>query len=126
GAWMLDRRIARTSRPDRYYAAFEFIIGIWSLVSIPAIILTNDIALRTIGIDPSPLRQWLVAFIGPFIALLPATFSMGATWPAIERFASPLVSARTIVAGLYAANTLGAVAGIIGSSFWLMPALGLS
>ncbi|HKQ19435.1 MAG TPA: hypothetical protein VJW75_06770, partial [Candidatus Eisenbacteria bacterium] len=46
-------------------------------------------------------------------ALLPATAAMGATLPAMERFAAPLTDDGKCVAALYGLNTLGAVVGVL-------------
>jgi len=78
-----------------------------------------------IGLEPSALRHWTVAFALPFLALLPATAAMGATLPAMERFVFPLATDGRCIGAIYAANTLGAVAGILLSAFVIVPALGL-
>ncbi|NBS95470.1 MAG: methyltransferase domain-containing protein, partial [Betaproteobacteria bacterium] len=54
--------------------------------------------------------------------LLPATAAMGATLPAIER---QLSGAASRLGGLYAANTLGAVLGVLAVVFVAIPTLGL-
>jgi spermidine synthase len=54
------------------------------------------------------------------LLLLPAVMAMGASFPAMHRF----MQGRCIGA-LYAANTLGAFAGILIVTWWLMPAIGL-
>jgi len=81
-------------------------------------------ALRLTGAEPAPLWQWLVAFLGTFVLLLPATAAMGATLPAMERLTRH-GHGRSIGA-LYGANTLGAVVGVLATAFWLIPALGLA
>src|SRR5213080_3011297 len=125
GAWTLDGVIARSHRPGRWYAGLEILIGLWGLVSTAVIPLANQLALRLIGLEPSPLRHWSFAFALPFSALLPATAAMGATLPAMERFLAPLTLHGRCVGALYAANTSGAVAGILLNAFFLAPALGL-
>ncbi len=82
--------------------------------------------LALIGPQPSATWHWFVAFFGTALLLLPATVAMGATLPAMERvFAS--TSARNIsISALYAANTAGAVVGVIAAAFWLVPQLGLA
>src|SRR5688500_18792027 len=52
--------------------------------------------------------------------LVPAVVAMGASFPAMVRF----MQGRGIGA-LYAANTLGAVIGIVVVTWWLLPAVGL-
>jgi spermidine synthase len=80
GAWTFDRRIARSRQPGRWYAALEAVIGLWAFVSVALIPFANSAALRLVGIDPSALRHWIIAFAIPLLALLPATVAMGATF----------------------------------------------
>lgn len=63
-------------------------------------------------------------FLSAFLILLPATFGMGASLPAMAALARTAANSRVIAAS-YAANTLGAMAGALLSAFALMPALGL-
>jgi len=124
GAWKLDPLIARSRSPGRWYGCLEILIGAWGFLSAALIPVANRVALPLIGLEPSPLRHWLIAFLVPSLALLPATAAMGATLPAMERFASPLLVHGRCVGSIYASNTLGAVVGILASTFVLMPALG--
>jgi len=124
GAWSLDKAISRSERPGRWYTALETIIGGWAFLSTLLIPLANKAALPLMGIDPSPLRHWTVAFLLPFLAILPATAAMGATFPAMERFIAPLSEDRRCIGGIYAANTFGAVAGVLLGVFVIAPALG--
>src|SRR5436190_7025158 len=88
GSWALDRRVSVSLLPLRWYAALELVIGAWGFVSTLLIPFANNLALSAIGLDPSPFRHWLVAFVFPLLALLPATAAMGATFPAMERAVS--------------------------------------
>src|SRR6266508_3671188 len=124
GAWRLDGFIARSQAPGCWYGFLEILIGAWGFLSAALIPLANQAALPLIGLDPSPLRHWLIAFMLPSFALLPATAAMGATLPAMERFVSPLLAHGRCVVALYASNTLGAVVGILASTFVIVPALG--
>ena len=124
GAWALDGLLSRSRRPACWYGWLEILIGLWGLLSTALIPLANQSALRLIGLEPSGLHQWSVAFAIPFLTLLPATAAMGATLPAVERVVAPLVAGGRCVGGLYAANTLGAVVGILTSAFAMVPALG--
>jgi spermidine synthase len=123
GAWQLAR--ARADNAGRYYALLEIIIGCWAAITPFLIPATNRLAMSWIGLNPSPFRHWLVAFVIPFFVLLPATAAMGATLPVIERFVTPRTLCGQSVGALYAANTLGAVAGVLGSTFVILPRLGL-
>lgn len=126
GAAKLDHIICRSHRPGRWYAWLEILIAAWSCFSVVIIPQINEAALKLIGLDPSPLHHWTIAFALPFLVLLPATAAMGATLPAMERFVSPLVRDGRCLGALYAANTLGAVTGVVSSAFIVVPALGLS
>ena len=124
GAWFLDGPINRGTNSARWYAGIEFAIAAFGLLSALVIPLVNDLALALTGAEPAAFRQWLVVFALPFLTLLPATAAMGATLPAMERFLAPYSSDGRCVGALYAANTLGAVFGVLGSVFLLMPTLG--
>lgn len=126
GAWGFDARISRSRRPGRWYAALEATIGVWSLALIALIPAANDLAGPMIGIEPSALRHWGVAFLLPFVLLLPATAAMGATLPAMERLVLRLQGGGQAVGGLYAANTAGAVIGTIVTTLWIAPAFGFT
>lgn len=124
GAWFLDRRVACAVNPARWYATLELIIGAFGAISAILIPMVNHVALRLAGATPAPWQQWAIVFILPFLALLPATAAMGATLPAMERFLRGHTSDGRCIGALYAANTVGAVLGTLGSVFVLMPALG--
>lgn len=125
GAWALDGRMARRFGPGPYYALLEFVIGAWAFLSPALIPLVNDWARVLLGPAPAPVLHWLVAFALAFVALLPATAAMGGTLPAMERFLAPLVAGQRCLGTIYSANTLGAVAGTLGLTFFVTPALGL-
>lgn len=122
GAQVLGRTLARSRWPGRWYAGCELLLLGWGLaltVTMPSLI---DATARLIGPEPSVLRHWTVAFLFPFLLLLPASAAMGATLPALER---QLSTARSRLGGLYAANTFGAVLGLLLAVFVLMPHVGL-
>jgi spermidine synthase len=122
GAQMLGRTLARSRWPGRWYAGCELLLAAWGLaltVAMPSLI---DATARLIGPEPSVLRHWTVAFLFPFLLLLPASAAMGATLPALERQLSTM---RSRLGGLYAANTFGALLGLLLAVFVLMPHVGL-
>jgi spermidine synthase len=124
GAWSLDRRVSVSPAPGRWYASLEMLIGVWAVVLVFLIPSGNFLATRLMGVSPTPFRHWTVAFLVPFFLLLPATVAMGATLPAAERLFSRLRRDGWSVGGLYAANTLGAMAGTMLTTFVIAPALG--
>lgn len=123
GARVLGERIERGSRPGRAYAACEAAIATWGVVLMLVLEPVSGLLLRAVGDASSPATQWAVAFAGTFALLLPATAAMGATLPAMQRVLSDWPARR--VGWLYATNTAGALAGVLASGFWLLPALGL-
>ncbi|HVZ73355.1 MAG TPA: MnmC family methyltransferase [Polyangia bacterium] len=124
GAFALGGRVARSARPRRWYVGCELTIAAWSLALVFVMRPFSAAALRLTGAEPSATWQWAVAFVGTFALFLPATAAMGATLPAMERLAAR--DDGRGVAGLYAANTFGAVVGVLASAFALVPGLGLS
>ena len=126
GAFSLDGIIRRSQVPGRWYAALELLIGIWALALVFLIPEFNQILARFVGPEPSLLRHWVSTFIGTFLLLLPATAAMGGTLPAMERLFSALRQDGWSVGGLYGANTFGAVAGTIITTFLLAPWFGFT
>ena len=124
GAWALDGRIRKSQFPGRWYTGLEIVIGTWSLLLIVLIPVFNDVMAVAIGIQPSPLRHWGSVFVGTLLLFLPATVAMGATLPAVERLLTGLAASRRGVAGLYAANTFGAVLGTLVTTIAIVPLIG--
>jgi spermidine synthase len=126
GALALAPSIARSARPERWYAACELTIALWSVVLALLLAPISRWMLDLTGVAPTSGWQWSVAFFGTFFVLLPATAAMGATLPAMERVLAPLSHDGKNIASLYACNTFGAVIGVLASAFWLIPELGLA
>ncbi|HEY0686372.1 MAG TPA: fused MFS/spermidine synthase [Steroidobacter sp.] len=125
GALTLGSRIERTARPARWYAACEIAIGVWSLALIALLDPASNALLTLLGPQPTPVWHWFVAFFGTLVLLLPATMAMGATLPAMERVFAATSLRNVSISALYAANTAGAVLGVLAAAFWLVPQLGL-
>ena len=123
GSLLLARRIERSRQPGRWYARLELLIGIWAVLA--GLVFPSFLPLIStwIGAEPGVLIHWSVAFFVPFVVLLPATMAMGATFPAIERQARAL--GQQALAPTYAANTAGAMAGVLVAVFIFVPDLGL-
>lgn len=124
GAWRCGAWIARSARPGRGYAWLELTIALWALLLIPLMPVFGGALTVAIGPEPGPLRHWLIAFVGPLLILLPATAAMGATLPVLAQVFGRLRTQGYAIGGLYAANTLGAVFGVIAAAFVLAPTLG--
>ena len=126
GSLLLGQRIARSVRPALWYAGCEIAMGLWALTLIPLSPLVGSLVAALVPVDADPNWQWFVAFAFPFFLLLPATLAMGATLPALEAVLARQTAHRTAVGRVYAANTIGAVAGTLATVFLVIPTLGLS
>jgi len=126
GAFTLGRRVETSRRPERWYAACELMMGAWALALVLLMAPAGQLLLALTGEQPNIVWQWSLTFVGTFLLLLPATAAMGATLPAIERVLARKRTSGSALAGLYAANTFGAVLGVLAAAFWLVPAFGLA
>ncbi|WP_343626860.1 fused MFS/spermidine synthase [Roseateles puraquae] len=120
GALALGRRIEASGRPLAWYAGCEAVIGLWGGVLMLGLPAASQAVLALIGPEASAAWHWTVAFGASLLLLLPATAAMGATLPAMARLSTAGLSP------LYAANTAGAVAGVLVTALLLVPAWGLS
>lgn len=126
GAFILDRPIRRAASPRLAYALLEVVIGLWGLVSIWLLPTAARMLPPLLGTEPSPPVLWAVSFAIPALVLLPATAAMGGTLAALEVMIREARGQSRVTAGVYGANTAGAVAGALATAFLLLPMLGLS
>ncbi|MBS0450386.1 MAG: fused MFS/spermidine synthase [Proteobacteria bacterium] len=120
GGWLFGRWADRAGQPWRLYAVLELAAGLLGLAV--------TFALGAIA----PAFVWLDAHIGPaawllplLLVALPATL-LGGTLPVLMRALRPMLDQRAWAGGrLYAANTLGAVAGTLLAAFCFIPWFGL-
>jgi spermidine synthase len=126
GALLLNKAVKKTTTPQRWYAICELVIGVWSLLLITIIPYFNETIAGVIGVQPTPFWHWFVTFLSTLLLLLPATFCMGATLPAIERVFTSLLLQSGKISGLYGLNTFGAMMGALLATFYFIPAFGLS
>src|SRR5688500_667270 len=131
GAAALNRTVVGSRHPIRIYAFCELLIAAYGL-------LLPWLSLRLLAPLPSLLgsvvgdNQSTAALMANLaiasLLLLPATVPMGVTTVAlVEAWRRSLddTERHYSVGRLYAANTLGATAGILASSYWLLPSLGI-
>ena len=126
GAFALDGAIRRTRSPRTIYAALEAVIGFWGLMNIWLLPVAGRALSSLLGTEPAPVLLWAASFALPTLVLLPATMAMGGTLAALERMMREARGGARVSAGVYGANTAGAVAGTLLSTFVLIPAFGFS
>jgi spermidine synthase len=122
GSYAMGRRIAASLAPGRWYAVLEVVIALWGIALTALLPWFNDATYALIGAQPSAVWHWSLAFALPMTLLLPATAAMGMTLPAVER---QLSGTSSRLGGLYAANTFGAVVGVLAVVFIAIPQFGV-
>jgi spermidine synthase len=126
GAFALDGLIRRASSASQVYALLEGAIGVWGVCAIWLLPAAGRALAPLLGTEPSAVLLWTGSFALPTLVLLPATGAMGGTLAALERMLREASADAPIAATVYGANTTGAVAGTLLSTFLLIPAVGLS
>jgi spermidine synthase len=126
GAFALDGLIRRARSPRTVYAALEAVIGLWGLMNVWLLPAAGRALSPLLGTGPGPVLLWAASFALPTLVLLPATVAMGGTLAALERMTREARGDARVSAGVYGANTAGAVAGTLFSTLVLIPAFGFS
>jgi spermidine synthase len=126
GAFALDGVIRRARSPRMIYALLEVVIGTWGVVAVWLLPASGRALAPLLGTEPAPALLWAASFALPTLVLLPATVAMGGTLAALERITREARGDGRVSAGVYGANTAGAVAGALLSTFVLIPWIGLS
>ena len=127
GSAVIGKRLSRIRRPLRAYALVEVAIGAFA-VAFPATSSVVEAAFSAlIQPDTSSGVALAVRAVLSFLILLVPTALMGATLPLLTDFfrRNPRASREWKVGVLYAANTLGAAAGVLISSLVLIEMLGV-
>jgi spermidine synthase len=125
GSALVARMAARLRWHLRWYAGAEAAAALVALGTGPAVELLAAVSAR---LGPEPLSGWGLPLLGRFavawLFLCVPTVAMGATLPLlVERLRGP-TALGVRVARLYAANTFGGVAGVVGAAFVGLPLLG--
>jgi spermidine synthase len=118
------------TRPLRLFALLELGIAACALAIPPLLALVGDGYVAVAGGLPDPPSAVgalpRLYFALACLLLLVPTMLMGATLPVLAGFAvRSAADTGPRIAGLYAANTLGAAAGALAGGWWLVPDFGL-
>ncbi|MEI7837378.1 MAG: fused MFS/spermidine synthase, partial [Planctomycetota bacterium] len=127
GSYLGGRWAQRRGNPLRLFAAIQAAVAVYCLMLPWLIDATMPVyALLYRGTLGWPTLLAVTRFVVcALLLIVPATL-MGATLPVLSRFF--VRSRRRVglsVGTLYAVNTFGAVAGVVGAGFWLIPSLGV-
>jgi spermidine synthase len=122
GDALLLRAYDRVRRPLRWLGAVEMLIGLSVLVAAVAYGLLKYL-------DFKLLTSWNAAVVlmavRAGVVLLPGALLFGMTFPLVARVAVPgMGTLGRDLGGVYAANTLGGIAGSLAAGFLLVPFLG--
>ncbi|MEQ1910821.1 MAG: fused MFS/spermidine synthase [Vicinamibacterales bacterium] len=117
GSLFAPRLIAKTRHPLMVYAALELAIGVMGLGLLVAMPLVTRIYVAIGGVGPAGV---LVRALVAAVCLLPPTFAMGATLPAVARWVESSPQGRAWLGLFYAGNLAGAVAGCLVTGFYLL------
>lgn len=126
GAFLFGRVADRVKAPLRLYGLLEVGVGLYALI-FPHLLdaLTGVYLAVAPGLEGAP--RTVVKLLCAALALVPPTLLMGGTLPAVTRsLGDDVEAARKDLPVLYAANTLGAAAGVLLIGLLFMPTLGLS
>lgn len=127
GSTVGGRIVDRIRDPLRMYGILELVLV--------AVVLATPISFGLIGdlyrglypsLENAPLALALVRVSLAVLALAPATILMGATLPTLTRHLTRTVDLSSASSRLYAANTIGAIAGTVVAGIILIELLGLS
>lgn len=129
GSWLGKSLVPRVRRPLLWYGAIEIGIGLYAL-AFTAILHAFTPALAAAyqtDADTLPLTYQFLRFGLAAAVLVPPTTLMGATLPLImQSFVEKDDELGRYGGRFYAINTLGALAGTLGSAFLLVPQLGIA
>jgi spermidine synthase len=117
GSLMLSRVISRKHHPLKVYAALELGVGAFGLLALVLLPIAGSVYLAIAG---HGMPGFLLRGVAAAICLLPPTFAMGATLPAIARWVETTPRGVSWLGFFYGGNTAGAVIGCIVTGFYLL------
>ncbi len=129
GGLAVHRRIERVSDPVRHLGIVFIVMGALAALTLPAYNQTFDLMAWFLRVLPAqraglhrlqPASQLIAAGI-----MIPATFCAGMTLPLLTHALMRRGSGERAIGTVYAANTLGAIVGVVLAIHVLMPLIGV-
>ena len=117
GSALLARLVSRRYHPLRVYASLELGIAVFGIA---ALFLTPLVGRAYIAGPVSGTAGLILRGVVAAVCLLPPTFLMGASLPAISRCVESSPKGVSWLGHLYSANVAGAVAGCLLAGFYLL------
>lgn len=126
GAFLWPALSRKISAPQAY-ARLEAGLGIWVILTGWILFPVASWVTQHSPPETSTLWQGIVGFVVPTLLLFPATFSMGATLPAMVQIAKEAQNGSDSfsISRIYAWNTAGAAVGAFAAPYWVLPFTGL-
>jgi len=129
GGWWIKRRIDRIADPVRFLAIVQVLMGLFAVLTLPVYAFTFDLMAWFYGAVQKSDNGWILFnFFSQFLCLLvmlPTTFLAGMTLPLITFQLMRSRLGEKSIGNVYAANTLGAIIGVIVAVHFALPFLGL-
>jgi len=120
------RWLERLPSPGWRCALLEVLTAGWALLTLLLLPRVTEASWHWLGPAPGAGLHWAGSLLVPLLVLLPATLSLGAMMPAMERLLSGFRADGARVGPLYGWSTLGAVVGVLASVLWVQYRWGLS
>ena len=129
GGLAVRRRVDRATSPERLLAWVQVAMGLAALATLPVYDLTFDL-METLmkGLARTQTGYFFFNLSGQAIAalvMLPAAFCAGTTLPLISAALLRRGAGEGAIGRVYAANTLGAIAGVVAAVHVGLPLAGL-
>lgn len=129
GSLWVRRRIDRLTEPVRLLVVVQIVMGACALLSMVIYGHTFRLMSALLAMVPRDDTGYLLFNLAShgiaFVVMLPATFCAGITLPLITHTLLRRGHGESSIGAVYAANTLGAIAGVVVAVHLLMPGLGL-
>ncbi len=127
GSWLTGRRLHRIRDPMMAYVILEASIGVYAML-FPLLLQGTDwLYVRIVAVETPAALSLSIRSVFAFLLLAVPTTCMGATLPLLTDFfrRHPRQTRSWKVGLLYAADTFGAAAGMLASSFFLIEMIGV-
>lgn len=129
GSFLGGRWVDRYKNGFKWYGIAEALIGLYALIFPLLLGLNNSVyVMLAETLVKGPLGLNLLKFVLSAVILIIPTTLMGATLPLLSRTVALIDRKGRFafdVGGLYAVNTVGAIAGAVLAAFFLIPSFGM-